>query len=70
MSLYDGKAGLAHAAKKLRLRWEEARESWDDSASRQFEREHLLTLDNPLAGAILAIDRVSEVLGRAERDCR
>lgn len=69
-NLYDGKAALALAAKKLKLRWNEAQQDWNDSVSRRFERDHLAPLEPQINTVIQAIDRLADILQRAELDCR
>jgi len=69
-NLYDGKAKLRHAAQKLGLAWEEVQTGWNDSVSREFERDHLTPLEPRIAAALRAIDQLSEVLTRAQQDCR
>lgn len=69
MSLYDGKAKLAYAAERLALRWSEAQEKWNDPVSREFEKQHLATLEPHLRTAQSAIDRLAELMQRVERDC-
>ena len=68
--LYDGKAKLRHAAQKLGLAWEEVQTGWHDSVSRDFERDYIAPLEPCIAAALRAIDQLSEVLTRAEQDCR
>ena len=70
MNLFDHKAKLRYAAEKLLLRWEETQSQWNDAVSRDFEREHLAPLDPPLAAALRAIEGLSEILVRAEQECR
>lgn len=68
--LYDGKAKLRSAAQKLGLAWEEVQAGWNDSVSRDFERDFIAPLEPRIAAALRAIDQLSEVLTRAEQDCQ
>lgn len=70
MNLFDHKAKLRYAAQKLLLHWEEAQTQWNDAVSRDFQRQYLEPLDPPLDAALRAIEVLSEVLARAEQDCR
>ena len=68
--LYGGKAKLRHAAQKLGLAWEEVQTGWNDSVSRDFQRDYITPLEPQIAAALRAIDQLSEVLTKAEQDCR
>lgn len=70
ISLHDGKANLLHAAKRLQLRWQDVRQQWNDKVSEKFERQHLQPLEPQVKTAIQAIERLAEVLSRAEAECR
>lgn len=70
MNLHDHKTKLRYSAQKLQLHWEQTKAQWNDAVSRDFEREHLEPLDNPLSSALRAIEALSEVLNRATQDCR
>lgn len=70
MNLFDHRAKLRFAAEKLLLRWDEAQTQWRDAVARDFEREHLAPLDQPLSAALRAIEVLSETLSRAEQECR
>ena len=66
----DSRTRLRYAADKLWLKWEDTRDRWNDSASRDFEHDHLLPLEPKLAAALRAMSLLSEVLQRAEQECR
>lgn len=70
MSLHDSKARLGYAAQRLSLRWQESLVEWRDPKSREFEEQYLAPLESHLAAAVGAIDRLAEVIARAERECR
>jgi hypothetical protein len=70
MNLHDHKAKLRFSAQKLKLRWDETQTQWSDAVSRDFELNHIETLEQPLGAALRAIEQLSEILGRAEQDCR
>lgn len=70
MSLHDSKARLGASAERLQLRWLEAQAEWNDPQSREVERAHLVPLESHLRAAQGAIDRLAEVIAKAQRDCR
>jgi hypothetical protein len=43
---------------------------WRDPTSRELEEQYLAPLESHLAAAVGAIDRLAEVLTRAERECQ
>lgn len=69
MSLSVAKANLMDAVKTLRLRWERAREHWDDAAARQFEQEFIAHLDAKVLAAAKGLDQVAELTAQVRRDC-
>jgi len=70
MMFDDGKAKLSYAARKLRLRWHETQAQWNDQVTRDFDRKHLEPIEPKLIDAVRAIERLAELLSRAERECR
>lgn len=70
MSLYDAKARLGHAAQRLQLRWLDTQAEWTDGKSRELEDDYLTPLASHVTTAVSAIDRLAEVIARAERECR
>lgn len=69
MNLHDGKAKLAFAGKKLGLHWDDAHAQWDDAASRDFQRDYLEPLEPLVANTLRAIERLAEILSRAQQEC-
>ena len=69
MNLHDGKAKLSYATEKLGLQWDDVRAQWDDAASRDFQRDHLEPLQPLVANAVRAIERLAEILTRAQQEC-
>lgn len=70
ITLYDGKANLRYAAKRLMLAWQETRNDWNDSVSSAFERDHLTPLEPQIGATLHAVERLADILRRAETDCR
>jgi len=66
--LSSGASKLALSIKQLHLKWESAREPWDDSTSRAFHEEHIEPLAPRVKETLEAIGRLAEVLARATRD--
>jgi hypothetical protein len=66
--LSSGASKMALAIKQLHLKWEAARETWDDATSRAFHKEHIEPLAPKVKETLEAIGRLAEVLARASRD--
>ncbi len=64
-----GSARLKHAQKTLREHWEVTRETWNDMVARDFEKNHLLPLDQQVTTALRGMDKISEVLQKVRHDC-
>ena len=62
MSAHSGR--LHHALKHIREQWDITQETWDDPVARDFERIHLVPLEQLTKGAITGMEKVSEVLGK------
>lgn len=66
--LSSGASKLALALKQLQIKWEAARETWDDGTARAFHKEHIEPLAPKVKETLEAIGRLAEVLARATRD--
>jgi hypothetical protein len=53
----------------LLVLWEDAKKEWHDPVSSHFERTKLEPLGPQVAGAIKALERLSRILERAEKEC-
>ena len=69
MTFDDSKAKLMHAGRKLWLRWEQVQTQWNDQVTRDFERRHLEPFEPKLVTTVKAIERLAEILSRAEHEC-
>lgn len=69
MSLSTGRTRLAGSLKQLMLRWEKAKEQWDDPVSAEFEKTVLASLEPKVRAAVSAMEHMGELLGRVRRDC-
>ena len=63
-----GVAVLHRSAKRLREQWSLAQAKWDDQTSREFEEQVLRPLVPQLNLTVAAVQRLAEVLERAEKD--
>jgi hypothetical protein len=67
--LNTGAIRLTRSAKKLRERWLDAKEHWNDQNSRDFAENHLEPLTPEITLTLAAVQRLAEVLAQAEREC-
>jgi hypothetical protein len=68
MSAQSGR--LQHALKHLREQWDIAQETWDDPVSREFEKLHIVPLEQHAKHAIIGMEKISEVIGKIRGQCR
>ena len=68
--LTTGAAKLNKSVEILQESWADTKEHWDDENSRNFEENYLDPLGPQIKMALDAINRVAEVLQRAERECQ
>jgi hypothetical protein len=59
---------MALALKQLDIKWESAKESWNDGTSKAFHKEHIEPLMPDVKQTLEAVGRLAEVLARAARD--
>jgi len=64
-----GSGALKHALKNLREQWEITREQWHDGVARDFEKNHLIPLDQQVNNALRGMDKITEVLQKLRHDC-
>ena len=67
--LSTGTARLAQAFAQLKEHVVASRAHWNDQARTQFEQTHLQGLPTELQLLFTAVQRLSEVLDQAEKDC-
>lgn len=67
--LNTGSTRLMRAAKYLKEQWAEAKEHWTDGTSQKFEKTFLEPLAPDVQLVIAAVQRLAEVLERAEKEC-
>jgi hypothetical protein len=66
--LSGGASKLALALKQLNLRFESARDTWNDSTSKVYHKDHIEPLLPAVKETLEGIGRLAEVLARAARD--
>ncbi|MFN5755323.1 MAG: hypothetical protein ACK54F_08655 [Planctomycetia bacterium] len=66
--LSSGAAKMALALKQLDIKWESAKETWNDATSKAFHKEHIEPLMPDVKQTLEAVGRLAEVLARAARD--
>jgi hypothetical protein len=62
-------ARLQYSLKTLREHWNETTEQWDDKVSQDFEKNHLVPLEQLSNNAIRGIDEIAELISKIRRDC-
>ena len=67
--LHTPAAQLTDALVQLDAAWGQVRLSWNDPARHHFEDEHIAPITPTVRMTLDAINRLAEVLGRAEREC-
>ncbi len=67
--LHTGRNRLSKATKDLREQWRETREVWNDGNARAFVERHLEPLGPEVTLMVAAVNRLQEVLEKAERAC-
>jgi len=66
--LSGGAAKLALSLKQLGIKWESAKETWNDGTSKKFHKDNIEPLMPAVKETLEAIGRLAEVLARAVRD--
>lgn len=66
--LSSGASKMALSLKQLLIKWESAKDTWDDATSKAFHKEHIEPLTPDVKETLEAFGRLAEVLSRAMRD--
>lgn len=69
MSMTSNKARLAGLTKEFVLKWQDARESWQDTKSLEFERQYMAELVSNVDSAVAVIEQLDKVLAKLRSDC-
>ena len=67
--LNTGLGRLAEGFSQLKDRLAEVKTQWNDEAIRQFEKNHLQEIPARMQLMLAAVQRLAEVVERAEREC-
>ena len=62
-------ARLEDALRQLEHSWQNTKEHWSDPVSQIVEDEYLAPLHSQVSLVLDAVNRISEVMGHAERAC-
>lgn len=57
------------AVESLEAAWAATEEEWRDSSSRNFNEEHIEPIGPKVRAALIALNRLSEVASRVQREC-
>ncbi len=66
--LQSGSGQLQRETKRIRDAWQQAKKSWQDGASKEFEDKYLQPLIPNIKLALAAVHELSEVMEKAERE--
>ncbi len=69
MSLGSSKSLLNESTREVFARWEDAKQSWRDFKSLEFERDYLASLPQAVANATRIIEELDLVLSKIHADC-
>ena len=64
-----GAARLKHAMKTLNEHWEQTREVWADRVAADFEKNHLLPVEQQVENARRGMDKITEIMQKIRQDC-
>ncbi len=62
-------ARLEDALTRLEQAWQQTKEHWTDPVSQTVEEDYLVPLHNQVSMMLDAVNKISEVMGNAEREC-
>lgn len=62
-------ARLEDAMTRLEHVWQQTKEHWSDPVSQTVEEDYLLPIRSQISLMLDAVNKVSEVMSRAEREC-
>jgi len=64
-----GAARLKHALKTLRENWEITKELWADGVARDFEKEHIIPLEQQVNTTLRGMDKINDVMSKVRQEC-
>ena len=69
MGVYEGRGTLGKAMKQLENRWLDAKMTWVDARSHEFEQRFLVPLEAELRNAVAAMDHMATLLSKIHQEC-
>ena len=69
MSMGGSKGRLSSVTKELLLQWEQTKNHWRDSRSREFEQRYLQELFISVDKTVTVIEKLDELLKKVRSDC-
>ncbi len=60
---------LGALTKDLWMRWQETRQHWDDSQSREFEAKYLHELVSSVDRSMVVVEELDKVVAKIRSDC-
>lgn len=67
--LTSGAAKLHKAWQKLLVRWESTRVDWRDAVSKDFEENHLMSLEPQIIATLERMKALTGVMSAAQHEC-
>lgn len=67
-NLQSGSGRLQEALEELQLAWRATADVWNDANSRNFEEQHVRTIQEEVNAALPAISHLAQVLQSARRE--
>jgi hypothetical protein len=65
----SGGVRISALSKELRLRWQETRETWVDSRSREFDAKYMQELFAQCDRTVEVIGQLDKLVARIRKDC-
>jgi hypothetical protein len=69
MSLSANRSRLAAISKELLVRWQETRNYWHDTKSKEFDQRYLQELFANVDRTVSVLEKLDEVLNKVRKDC-
>jgi hypothetical protein len=69
MSLSGNRSRLAAVTKELSMRWQETRNYWHDTKSKEFDQRYLQELFANVDRTVTVLEKLDEVLSKVKKDC-
>jgi len=70
MGANDSYAKLKLAGKNLAVNWQQVKVVWRDQNCMKFEKKYMDPLQTELRTALMAIERVGDILNHIRHDCK